>query len=87
MQLSDLIGKEILISIPFLSPTFENVTLRGVDSGGIWIESQNIANITLVAIGSSGVPTAIVLFFPYNQIRFAMAFAPGVSLNEKALGV
>ena len=87
MQLSEFIDREILVSIPFLSQAFEKVTLRGVDHGGIWIESQNIANTILAAIGSPGVPTAFVLFFPYTQIRFAMAFAPGVSLNETAFGV
>jgi hypothetical protein len=87
MKLDDFIGEEIKISIPYLGEEFENVKLHGVESGGIWIESQHATNIVLAASGASGIPKAIVLFFPYSQIRLAMVFAPGASLNEKSFGV
>jgi hypothetical protein len=87
VQLSDHIGQEILIYIPFLGQTFQKVKLHGAEPGGIWIENQQIANVVLGVSGVSGIPKAIVLFFPYSQIRFAMAFVPGVSLNEKAFDV
>jgi len=87
MQLSDYIGEEIKISIPYLGEEFETVKLHGVESGGIWIESQHAANMVLGASGVSGIPKVIVLFFPYSQIRLAMVFVPGASLNEKSFGV
>ena len=88
MTLSELIGRDILVRIPFIEPDhYLTVKLIGVEAGGIWVESQQIVNRVYSAVGKAASERTPVFFFPYHQIEFAMTAVAGMALNEKAFGV
>jgi hypothetical protein len=68
MQLSDLIGDQVVMLIPKLHPTiFQKVKLLSVETGGIWIESQDVMNKILEGVGVSSSPQTLALFLPYPR--------------------
>lgn len=88
MQLSDYIGKEIIVIIPLIEPDhYQTVKLLGVETGGIWIESQEMINKVYSPIAVAASERTPTFFFPYHQIDFAMADVAGMALNESAFGV
>ena len=88
MQLSDYIGKQIILKIPYIeSDHLQLVKLLGVEAGGVWIESQEMINQVYSAVGKEGSPRTPVFFFPYHQISFGIGSIPGIALNETAFGV
>lgn len=99
MNLTEYIDKEITVFIPFLGQDLQAVTLRGVEPGGIWVESDSITRSAMgekvfdqiaVQLGVHSVavvPIAPVFFFPYHEVRLILAFGPGMTLNDKAFGV
>lgn len=45
MSLSDYIDQEVIMLIPHIDPIrLQRVKLRGVEPGGVWIESQTYMN-------------------------------------------
>jgi hypothetical protein len=88
MQLADYVDQEISMLIPFIDPVkLQRVKIRGVEAGGIWLESQTLTNITLKSIGVATAPKSLAFFFPYHAVRFGFVGVEGVALNESALGV
>ena len=88
MNLSKLVGKEIVVLIPFIEPGhYQRVKLLGVESGGIWIESQVMINTVYSGVGEVASERTPAFFFPYHQIEFAMTDIPGLALNETAFGI
>jgi hypothetical protein len=88
MQLSDYIGQEIVLLIPIIDPLkFQKVKLLGVETGGIWIESQTLLNVILKQLGQQSALMSVAHFFPYHEVRFGFVSIEGAALNEKAFGV
>jgi hypothetical protein len=88
MQLSDYVGQSLAFMIFRLNPDVaQEAVLRGVEAGGVWVESQQLTNDLLGQVGVSCAPRTPVTFFPYHEIGFVIAFVPELSLNETALGV
>jgi hypothetical protein len=88
MELSDYIGQIISVAIPALdASTIQQVKLLGVESGGIWIESQKLVNMGLRSYALATSETSLAFFFPYHKIRFAHISIDGLALDEKAFGV
>jgi hypothetical protein len=88
MNFTEYIGQEILIMSPNIDPQLiQRVRLMGVESGGLWIESQKLTGILLKGWGMPAINKVIAFFIPYHQIVFATVAIPGVSLSEKSLGV
>jgi hypothetical protein len=87
MKLNDYIDKSIMIQILGYGDSPITARLRGVETGGIWIENQDITNQILTAAGRLQSAQTPVLFFPYSQVLFALGTIPGVALNEASLGV
>ena len=88
MQLSDYIGQEIVMQIPFIDPKIgQRVKLLGVEAGGVWIESQTLINLALKSFGLATTPKSFAFFFPYHAIAFGFVAIEGPALSEKAFGV
>jgi hypothetical protein len=88
MQLSDYIGREILLLIPDVDPNLPQlVKLVGVDVGGVWIESQPLTNTFLASIKQAVWPTSPAFFLPYHAIRLGIGRSDAPALNEKAFGL
>jgi hypothetical protein len=87
LRLDDLIGKKILIAptTAFAAKdkpgTSYTVTLHGVETGGVWIESPLLERIARSLAPRQKKP---VFFVPYAQIDFLIAFS--LELDEKSLG-
>jgi hypothetical protein len=88
MQLSERIDDTILVLIPRLHATrYEKVILRGVEMGGIWIESQTLMNEFLQLVGAASAPKTLVFFVPYASITVVVSAIDKTALNEKAYGL
>ncbi len=88
MNLSEMIGEEIILLIPFIEPDhYQKVKLLGVEAGGIWIESQEMMNQIFTAFGETASSRSLAFFFPYHELKFGMVPMPGMALNERAFGV
>lgn len=88
MQFTDFIDQPIRLAIPALNATkIQTYTLIGVESGGLWVHSQDYTNSVLQILGTQTAPKTMVLFVPYQQIALGFASIEGPSLDEKAFGV
>lgn len=88
MQFEQLIGSQISLLMPTVHKTqHQHFVLRGVEAGGLWLESQMLANYVLGQIGVASTPKTIAIFVPYHQFDAAFASLDLPSLNEKAFGV
>jgi hypothetical protein len=88
LQFSDLIGQQIALILPLVSnEILQFVKLVGVESNGLWVESQAATNVLLQKAGAPTAPRTLVLFFPYAEIRLVLASTDAVSLDEKAFGL
>jgi hypothetical protein len=87
MTFDDLVGQTIPIKIPMMSETvLQEVTIRGVDLGGIWIESESMTKQLLAGLGVPAIKTP-VFFVPYHAIKFAFYGTDGLTLSPKAFGL
>jgi hypothetical protein len=87
VQFSDHVGSQIWIMVKRIPGRLQSVKLVGVETGGLWIEHQEITNAILQSVG---VPTAAktpLVFLPYGEISLAMISVEGIVLDEKAFGV
>ena len=88
MQYTDLVGQMIFLVIPQLDPVkLQHVKLHGVETGGLWIHSQEYTNTMLSQFGVASTPKTMVIFLPYHAITVGFASIDEPSLNEKAFGV
>jgi hypothetical protein len=88
MQLSEFIGQDILLSIPSLTSTkIQKAKLLGVETGGIWIESELINTTLLRAANLAALPHGPRVFFPYGQIAVLIVGGGAPALDERAFGL
>ena len=71
MRLDDLVGKEVQILSPKISPKRQlfKVKVRGIEPAGMWIEDQNLTEIILTGIGATMHDTTPVFFVPFHMIE------------------
>jgi hypothetical protein len=88
MQLLDLIDKTIyIVFVDGGRRTRYPVKLLGVESGGIWVESQEVINAILSDANTPTAPKTPVVFLPYHRLSLVLSSIDVPSLNEKAFGV
>lgn len=88
MQFTDLVGGDVIALVPRFDPVkYQRFKLVGVESGGLWVESQEITNNLLRHLGVPAAPKTLVFFLPYHEIAFAISSTEAPSLDEKAFGV
>jgi hypothetical protein len=87
LRLEDLIGKKVLVTIAGSTKACYRVTLHGVETGGLWIESEEMAK----RIGNSAKKASTgglepkqksVFFIPYHQVAFLVAAS--TELDERS---
>lgn len=87
-KLSDSIGHTILLrSIPVDEQKPTVVKLIDVETGGIWIESQDLTDHWLGQVKVATSPKTLVWFVPYAKISWIMGSEDYPALSEKALGL
>jgi hypothetical protein len=76
------IGQEVGALIPAISKDCLGVTIRGVESGGVWIECPQL-NVSFccgrTVPEASNIAAKVIAFFPYSQIVFI------ATLDRKAM--
>jgi hypothetical protein len=83
--LNELVGQTITALVPFIDRTvMQKLTLHGVETGGIWVESQTLTDLFLGRIGVSASPKTAIFFLPYQQIVFVLGSIDVPALSEKA---
>ena len=88
MQFTELVGESIFLLAPRIDEkTFKEVKLVGVESGGLWIESQDLTNAVLHFFGAPAAKNTPIFFLPYHEISLALTTVSGLALGEKAFGV
>jgi hypothetical protein len=77
LRLEDLIGQKVIIALlGSKNPAGYDVILHGVENGGLWVESPELAQGSEVLLPpqKKGQPTQkVVFFFPYARIQFLVA--------------
>lgn len=70
-RLEDLIGESITLGLRYGA---KSVTLCGVETGGLWVESDDLTKILCPERGrkKGGSDPRMVVFFPYSQIHFVL---------------
>lgn len=88
INFAQLVGSEMLAVIPVLDPLkIQTFIVRGVEGGGIWIESQALTNLILEKLGLTHAPRTPIFFLAFSEMRFVFFPAKVSSLSEKAFGV
>lgn len=85
-SLNELIGQTIVALVPIFDPKiFKQFKLHAVETGGIWIENQEVTNTILGAAKRSAAPKTLIFFLPYQQISFVIGSLDVPSLSDQAL--
>jgi len=63
------------------------VTLRGVETHGVWIESSRLTERYLKNLQEQVAENIPVFLIPWHQVLFIADVAPGVALDEEAFGL
>ena len=86
--LASMIGEMIIVRIPLLNPEgLALVRLHGLESHGMWIESQDFTNELMKKLKLSSSRTTPLVFVPFARIDFVLASLDSLSLSETAFGV
>jgi hypothetical protein len=87
-ELQKMIGQTIVASVPAIDRVkLQKLILHGVESGGLWVESQTMTNALLARVGLAAAPKTAIFFLPFHQISFLIESLNVPSLSEKAFGV
>ena len=82
-----LVGNEVIALIPiFDKKLFQTVTIRGVEHGGLWIESETVTKFWVDKLDVPIIKTPI-FFIPFNQITFAFSYDEKLQISEKKFGL
>ena len=87
INFSSLIGSQVTILSKFLDPTLApvNATVRGVEAGGIWIETQHLTDLILKAIGQSTYEATPVFFLSFAAIYCVIATQDVPSISSEGI--
>ena len=88
LQLNQMVGQVIQAVVPALQRGgIHEFKLHGVETGGIWVESQAAMEAMSKTFGSNMSPKTSVFFLPYTQVLFLLASLAVPALSEKGLRV
>ena len=92
INFQQMIGGNIVAIIPIFNSTNEQgrmkqYKLHGVESGGLWLESQETTDFILKQAGVSASPKTAIFFVTFQNISLVMASLDSPALSEKAFGL
>jgi hypothetical protein len=87
-DLKSMVGKEITALVPLFDKTeVQKFKLHGVETAGIWVESQSVTNVFLEKVGVQTAPKTMIFLLPWHQIAFIWDSVDVPSLSEKGFGI
>lgn len=79
LRLDDLVGRKVIMALARSErASGYDVTIHGVENGGLWIESDELARGSEVMFAprrKDQPKQKTVFFFPYAQIHFLVGFS------------
>jgi hypothetical protein len=63
------------------------VKLHGIETHGIWIESQDFTNELMERFRFSSSRTTPLVFVPFDKVDFIIASLDSLSLSERSFGL
>jgi hypothetical protein len=86
--LQSMIGEVIIARIPLLDADgMMLLKLHGVETYGIWVESQDFTNELMEKFHFSSSRTTPLVFLPFDKVDFIIASLDSLSLSEPAFGI
>jgi hypothetical protein len=86
--LQSMIGEVIIARIPLLDADgMMLLKLHGVETNGIWVESQDFTNELMEKFRFFSSRTTPLVFLPFDKIDFIIASLDSLSLSERAFGI
>ena len=84
-----LVGEYILVATDVFGKErkLHRVTLRGVEAGGLWLESNEFMQDMMRELKKQALEKTPVFFLPYHRIHFVISSTGTVALSESAYGV
>jgi hypothetical protein len=84
ISLAKLVGTNILAKIPaFKGNAFVTLKLIAVETGGIWVESQDFMEEMFSGTPHTMTPNTFVLFLPFAQILAIYATVDGIWISKR----
>jgi hypothetical protein len=85
MQLSDYIGREILLKTPLIDGHDAGmVRILGVEAGGVWIESKALTNLALETAELESASGKPAFFVPYHALTLGVVFVKSAGQADSA---
>ena len=86
--LASMVGEVIIARIPLLDAEgMTLVKLHGIETHGIWIESQDFTNELMERFRFSSSRTTPLVFVPFDKVDFIIASLDSLSLSERSFGL
>ena len=86
--LASMVGEVIVVRIPLLDDErMSLVKLHGIETYGIWIESQDFTNELMEKFQFSSSRTTPLVFVPFDKVDFIIAALDSLSPSEPAFGL
>ncbi len=87
MKTEDLVGKKVLAMIPMFDvKLFQEITIHGVELGGLWVECESYSRLVLQKLDQPAIKTPL-WFVPYHEIRMMLHSLEKLELSEEKFGV
>ncbi len=87
-NLKSMEGELVLASIPALGKKdLYLVRLHSVEPSGIWIECQDYTDRMMKRFEMIASKTTLVIFVPFQGLKFLLGCTDGISLSETAFGL
>ena len=87
MNFESLIGQIVPAIVPMIHQTeIRELTIRGVEGGGIWVECKELTDGFLGELNLPAIRTPI-FFLPFHAIKYAVCRGETLALSEKAFGL
>jgi hypothetical protein len=86
--LANMIGEVVIVRIPLLDADGMMLAkLHGIETRGIWIESQDFTNQMMAKFRLASSRTTLLVFVPFDKVDFIIGSLDSLSLSEPAFGL
>lgn len=87
IQLRKLVGREIIVAFRIFNSQVQptEATLLGVETGGVWIESQEATDLLLEKMKKDMLERTPIFFLPFSAIAFIVELRNVPAISSKVV--